>query len=130
MLLISKNSFGQTNEISSLRGIADSLVVVDTATIREATIKLLEREELKEIVAQQDTIINNKDKIIQEYTSYNIYLADENLKLKDSYNEVEEVNKKLQKSINRKNTGLWILGTTTATSIIINILFIFGTYGK
>lgn len=130
MLLISKNSFGQTNEISSLRGIADSLVVVDTATIREATIKLLEREELKEIVAQQDTIIDNKDKIIQEYTSYNIYLADENLKLKDSYNEVEEVNEKLQKSINRKNTGLWILGTTTATSIIINILFIFGTYGK
>ena len=130
MLIISNNLFGQTNQISSLRGIADSLVVVDIATIREATVKLLERKALKEIVAQQDTIIINQDEIINKYRTYNLYLTNENLKLQDSYYEMEKVNKNLEKSIKRKNTGLWIFGGVSAASVLTTAIFIIVNNGK
>lgn len=113
-----------------LKGASDSLVVVDIATIREATIKLLERNELKEIVAQQDTVIFFKDQIIDEYVAYNVYLADENLKLQDSYNEMQKINKNLEKSIKRKNAGLWALGGISFISILTNVIFIIGNNGK
>ena len=130
MLIISNNLFGQTNQIPSLRGVADSLVVVNVATIREATIKLLEREALKGIVAQQDTIITNQNEIINQYHSYNLYLADENLKLQDSYYEMEKINKNLEKTIKRKNTGLWILGSVSVASVLTTAIFIIVNNGK
>lgn len=130
LLIISNNLCGQTNNISSLKGIADSLVVVDVATIREATIKLLEREELKGIVSQQDTIILNQCNIIDEYKNYNLYLADENIKLTNSYNDIKKVNDDMALSIHRKNVGLWLLGGTAVTSIILNIIFITSRNGK
>ena len=130
LLIISNNLCGQTNNISSLKGIADSLVVVDVATIREATIKLLEREELKGIVSQQDTIILNQCNIIDEYKNYNLYLADENIKLTNSYNDIKKINDDMALSIHRKNVGLWLLGGTAVTSIILNIIFITSRNGK
>lgn len=130
MLIISNNLCGQTNNISSLKGIADSLVVIDVATIREATIKLLEREELKNIVSQQDTIILNQYNIIDKYKNYNLYLADENIKLTNSYNDIKKINDDMALSIHRKNVGLWLLGGTAVTSIIFNIIFITSRNGK
>lgn len=130
LLITSNNLYGQTNDISSLKGIADSLVVVDVATIREATIKLLEREELKSIVSQQDTIILNQYEIIDEYKNYNLYLADENIKLTNSYNDIKKVNDDMKLSLHRKNVGLWLLGGTAFTSIIFNVLFIISRNGK
>ena len=131
MLLITSNNLcGQTNDISSLKGIGDNLVVVDVATIREASIKLLEREELKSIVSQQDTIILNQHKIIDEYKNYNLYLADENIKLTNSYNDIKKINDDMKLSLHRKNVGLWLLGGTAFTSIILNIIFITSRNGK
>lgn len=130
MLIISNNLFGQINQIPSLRGIADSLVVVDVATIREATIKLLERDALKGIVTQQDTIITNQNEIINQYYSYNLYLANENLKLQDSYYEMEKINKSLEKSIKRKDTGLWVLGGISFASVLTTAIFIITNNGK
>lgn len=130
LLITSNNLYGQTNDISSLKGIADSLVVIDVATIREATIKLLEREELKSIVSQQDTIILNQYEIIDEYKNYNLYLADENIKLTNSYNDIKKVNNDMKLSLHRKNVGLWLLGGTAFTSIIFNVLFIISRNGK
>lgn len=119
--------FGQNNDNVSLQGDKDSLVAIDIATVRKATIKLREREYLKDVVEQQDTIINNQKIIIDKYKEYNLYLADENLLYKNSYEEIQKVNDNLNKSIHWKNVGLYVLGGTTVISVAtIVILCVIG----
>lgn len=116
MLSCSINLFGQ-NDTIPLKGVSDSLVVIDIATIREANIKLLERNALKEIVEQQDTIIINQSEIIGAYKAENLYLVDKNIKLTDEYKEVVELNKRLSKKLNCNKIGFY-----TTSSVLIAVV--------
>lgn len=116
------NLFGQNNEILSLQGIKDSLVVVNIATIREANIKLIERQMLKQVAAQQDTIIVNQQNIINNYKEYNLYLVDENIKLQQAYNDIKELNESFEKTMKLQKAGLWALGGVTTTAIVVTLI--------
>ena len=129
MLICSKNLFGQTNDTTSLRGYADSLVVIDIGTLREANIKLTERLALKNIVSQQDTIILNQYDIINKYKEENINLVSLNEDIKKQYNDIEKINKDLNKSLKVTKVvayGLGGLSIITIGYILLNIV----AYGK
>ncbi|MBP3201342.1 MAG: hypothetical protein J6M39_06825 [Lachnospiraceae bacterium] len=115
--------FGQINDTISLRGFGDSLVVVDIATIREANIKLLERNLFKTVVAQQDTIILNQYDIIEKYKQENVYLVKTNTDLEKEYKNTIELNKQLNKNLKYNKIIAYTLGgvsIATITYIIIN----------
>lgn len=121
--------FGQINDTTSLRGYADSLVVVDIGTLREANIKLTERLALKNIVSQQDTIILNQYDIINRYKEENINLVSLNENIKKQYNDIEQINKDLNKSLKVTKVvayGLGGLSIITIGYILLNIV----AYGK
>ncbi len=130
LLIYSINLFGQINDTFLHRGADNNSVSIDIATIKEATIKLNERLYLKNVVAEQDTIINNQKLIIDKYKEYNLYLATENINYKNSYEEVQELNNNLNKSIKVKDTWLYILGGTTVVSVTAIILCVVFSYGK
>lgn len=123
LLICSKSLFGQINDTISLRGFGDSLVVVDIATIREANIKLLERNLFKTVVAQQDTIILNQYDIIEKYKQENVYLVKTNTDLEKEYKNTIELNKQLNKNLKYNKIIAYTLGgvsIATITYIIIN----------
>ena len=122
LLVCSKNLFGQTNDTTPLRGYADSLVVIDIATIREANVKLIERNYLKEITNQQDTIISNQNEIIDKYKEENLFIASQNLELQTKYNEVEKLNKDLSKNLKYTKIGLYTVGGISIAAIIYGII--------
>lgn len=129
MSICSKNLFGQINDTTSLRGYADSLVVIDIGTLREANIKLTERLVLKNIVSQQDTIILNQYDIINRYKEENINLVSLNEDIKKQYNDIEKINKDLNKSLKVTKGvayGLGGLSIITIGYILLNIV----AYGK
>lgn len=129
MSICSKNLFGQINDTTSLRGYADSLVVIDIGTLREANIKLTERLALKNIVSQQDTIILNQYDIINKYKEENINLVSLNKDIKKQYNDIEKINKDLNKSLKITKVvayGLGGLSIITIGYILLNIV----AYGK
>ena len=114
--------FGQINDTFSLRGNADSLVTIDIATIREANIKLLERNYLKGVVTQQDNIIFNQFEIIDKYKEENLYIASQKLEFETKYNDAEELNKKLSKNLNYTKIGLYTVGGIAVSAIIYGII--------
>ena len=123
LLICSKSLFGQINDTISLRGFGDSLVVVDIATIREANIKLLERNLFKTVVAQQDTIILNQYDIIEKYKQENVYLVKTNTDLEKEYKNTIELNKQLNKNLKYNKIIAYTVGgvsIATITYIIIN----------
>lgn len=122
LLICSKNLFGQINDTFPLRGNADSLVTIDIATIREANIKLLERNYLKGVVAQQDTIIFNQFEIINKYKEENLYIASQKLEFETKYNDAEELNKKLSKNLNYTKIGLYTVSGIAVSAIIYGII--------
>lgn len=109
--------FGQTKDTTSLKGNLDSLVVVDIATIKEANIKLTERLALKEIVNQQDTIINNQKEMIDKYVEYNLYLANSNIDLQKQYEEELKLNESLNLNLKCTKTGLYIVSGVSIAAI-------------
>lgn len=109
--------FGQTKDTTSLKGNLDSLVVIDIATIREANIKLTERLALKEIVNQQDTIIDNQKEMINKYVEYNLYLANSNIDLQKQYEEEVKLNESLNRNLKCTKTGLYIVGGVSIAAI-------------
>jgi len=110
LLICSKNLFGQNNNIFPLKGYADSLVVIDIATLREANIKLQERLAFKEIINQQDTIILNQNNIINSYKEENIRLVSINENIKKQYIDVDKLNSDLSKNLKRTKTIAYTLG--------------------
>lgn len=129
MLICSKNLFGQINDTTSLRGNADSLVVIDIGTLREANVKLIERLTLKNIVSQQDTIILNQFEIISKYKSENINLVLLNENIKKQYLDAEKLNKDLTKNLKNTKIAAYTLGGVSVITIgyiLINII----THGK
>ncbi len=125
MLICSKNLFGQINDTTSLRGKADSLVVIDIGTLREANVKLIERLALKDIVSQQDTIILNQFEIISKYKSENINLVSLNENIKKQYLDAEKLNKDLTRNLKNTKIAAYTLGGVSVITIgyiLINII--------
>lgn len=109
--------FGQTNDTFPLKGYADSLVVIDIATLREANIKLQERLAFKEIINQQDTIISNQNNIISSYKEENIRLVSINEDIKKQYIDVDKLNSDLSKNLKRTKTVAYTLGGISIAAI-------------
>lgn len=89
---------------------ADTLVTIPINAIRSANIKLIEREELLNIVSEQDTIIANYEQISKlKDNTINIY--------KNVYEENDKLINDLSKSLARKERMNYILIGTTSISI-------------
>lgn len=124
LLLSSKSLLGQNKSNLPLRADTDSLVLVNINLIKEANFKLLERQELKAIVAQQDTIIfdlhnlvNLKDNNIKELT-----IANYNSKLENE--ELVRINSELGNKLNKYKKYNGILAGVSVTAIIVSVLSI------
>ena len=109
--------FGQNNDTFPLKGYADSLVVIDIATLREANIKLQERLAFKEIINQQDTIISNQNNIIGSYKEENIRLVSINEDIKKQYVDVDKLNSDLSKNLKRTKTIAYTLSGVSIAAI-------------
>lgn len=120
LLLSSKNLFGQIN-YNVIVDNNDSLVLVDINTIRQATIKLLEREKYIELNNQKDSIIVEYKSLVQNEIDRNTVLNDEIYKLNYDLLEKDKINKNLNKSINRQKINTKIVGGVGIVSTLLAI---------
>lgn len=114
--------YGQINGTISLQGNCDSLVVVNIATIREANKKLLERDYLKELTVQQDSLINDLNVLVDKYDNERRNVLSKNYELTKNIEEVTELNNKLNKNLKNRKTANIILGSVAVTTTIVAIL--------
>lgn len=119
--------FGQSNQIPSLKGVADSLVVVDINTIKEATIKLNERLYLLDIVNLQNQTIEDYNNIINQQDKYILHLNVNNYELKEKYKNVLDINNNINKRLENQKKWTTVFGCSTAilvagivASLVIN----------
>lgn len=115
-MLCSINLFGQT--ITPI----DSLVTIDIATIRKANEKLIELKYLKETVANKDSIIYNYKKLSEKQDSLAYKYQIKNISLNNELSDANEINKELNKIINKKNTIIAVFGGITTASLITTIM--------
>ncbi len=124
-LISSKNLYGQNNNQSFSTGEnLDSLVVVDLATIRRATIKLVERDEYFELNKQKDSLIIDYKNYIAEQDNNINYLKNLSFVLNEQNNEYERINNDLSKRLDRSKTWCNILGGTAIVGIASTVLLI------
>lgn len=100
----------------------DSLVIIDISTIRKANEKLIELNYLKDIASNQDDIILNYKELAEKQDSIIYSYQIKNITLANQLSSAEDINKNLNKTINKKNTTIAVLGGTTAVSIVTTIL--------
>lgn len=117
----SKNLFGQIN-YNIIVDKNDSLVLVDINTIRQATIKLLEREKYIELNNQKDSIIVEYENLVQNEIDRNIVLNGEIYKLNYDLLEKENLNKSLNKSLNKQKINTKIVGGVGIISTLLAII--------
>lgn len=117
----SKNLFGQIN-YNIIVDKNDSLVLVDINTIRQATIKLLEREKYIELNNQKDSIIVEYENLVQNEIDRNIVLNGEIYKLNYDLLEKENLNKSLNKSLNKQKINTKIVGGVGIVSTLLAII--------
>lgn len=100
----------------------DSLVTIDISTIRKANEKLVELNYLRNTVSNQNDIISNYKELSEKQDSiiYNYQIA--TINFENQLLSAENLNKNLNKSIDKKNKTIAILGGTTAASLIITVL--------
>lgn len=117
--------YGQNNINASSTGEnLDSLVVVDLATIRKATIKLVEREEYIELNKQKDSLITDYKNYIVEQNNNITYLKNVSFVLNEQNNEYERINEDLSKRLNKSKKWCNILGGTAIAGIASTVLLI------
>ena len=121
LLLSSKNLFGQIN-YNMIVDKNDSLVLVDINTIRQATIKLLEREKYIELNNQKDSMIVEYKNLVQNEIDRNIVLNGEIYKLNYDLLEKDKINENLNKSINRQKINTKIVGGVGIISTLLAII--------
>ena len=117
----SKNLFGQIN-YNIVVDENDSLVLIDINTIRQATIKLLEREKYIELNNQKDSIIIEYKNLIQNEIDRNTVLNGEIYKLNYDLLEKDKINENLNKSINRQKINTKIVGGVGIISTLLAII--------
>lgn len=117
----SKNLFGQIN-YNMIVDKNDSLVLVDINTIRQATIKLLEREKYIQLNNQKDSIIIEYENLVQNEIDRNIVLNGEIYKLNYDLLEKENLNKSLNKSLNKQKINTKIVGGVGIVSTLLAII--------
>ena len=100
----------------------DSLVTIDISTIRKANEKLVELNYLRNTVSNQNDIISNYKELSEKQDSiiYNYQIA--TINFENKLISAENINKNLNKSIDKKNKTIAILGGTTAASLIVTAL--------
>ena len=100
----------------------DSLVTIDISTIRKANEKLVELNYLRNTVSNQNDIISNYKELSEKQDSiiYNYQIA--TINFENQLLSAENMNKNLNKSIDKKNKTIAILGGTTAASLIVTAL--------
>lgn len=100
----------------------DSLVTVDISTIRKANEKLVELNYLRNTVSNQNDIISNYKELSEKQDSviYNYQIA--TINFENQLLSAENINKNLNKSIDKKNKTIAILGGTTAVSLVVTVL--------
>ena len=100
----------------------DSLVTIDISTIRKANEKLVELNYLRNTVSNQNDIISNYKELSEKQDSiiYNYQIA--TINFENQLLSAENLNKNLNKSIDKKNKTIAILGGTTAASLVVTVL--------
>ena len=121
LLLSSKSLFGQIN-YNMIIDEDDSLVLIDINTIRQATIKLLEREKYIALNNQKDSIIVEYRNLVQNEIDRNIVLNNEIYKLNYDLLEKDKINKDLNKSLNKQKINTKIVGGVGIISTLLAII--------
>lgn len=114
--------YGQINGTITLQGDCDSLVVVNIATIREANKKLLERDYLKELTVQQDSLINDLNILVDKYDVERRNVLSKNYELTKDIEEATELNNKLSRNLNNRKIVNVVLGSVAVTTSIVAVL--------
>lgn len=117
----SKSLFGQIN-YNMIIDENDSLILIDINTIREATIKLLEREKYIALNNQKDSIIVEYRNLVQNEIDRNIVLNGEIYRLNYDLLEKEKLNKSLNKSLNKQKINTKIVGGVGIISTLLAII--------
>ena len=115
MLLICLKSYAQQiNDSTSSTGRvlkSDTTVTINIGYIRLANIKMIERNYLRSIVKEQDSIINMKNKYINEQQKIIIDFQ----KRVDSANKLNEA---VKRNLEKQKTKNKIIGYSAGTAII------------
>ena len=122
LLLSSMNLFGQTDAIP-LRGNHDTLVGIPIRNIRQANIKLVERQELLELCDIQEQMISDYKVLTKEQ---NIALTSYELKA-DSLSTIIVKNQELNYKLSNKANRRLIFGICSSAVIIgLTIALLYG----
>ena len=113
--------FGQSNQIPSLKGVADSLVVIDINTIKEATVKLNERLYLLDVVNLQNQNIEDYKNIFNQKDKYIFYLNANNYELEEKYKNVLDINNSINKRLENQKKYTTAFGCSTAILVAVII---------
>lgn len=126
LLLINlTNLYGQTNNNSSFTGkVQDSIVGIPISTIKVATIKLIERNEYKEISSQKDSIIENYKKYISLQDNQIENLKFENYQLMIQNDDYIRINEEIAESLNKQRRKTLYLGGIASAAIVTTIILI------
>lgn len=126
MLLTSlTNLFGQNEFKTSFTGnIKDTLVTLPISTIRFATIKLIERNEYRELCFQKDSIIKDYKEYIslQENKIQNLKI--ENYDLLEKNNDYAKINEDIAKDLIKQKRLTMFAGGVATVGIITTIILI------
>lgn len=126
-LLISlTNLYGQTNRNSSSTGETnEATVIIPINDIKIATIKLLERNEYREICLEKDSIILNYKSYIKLQDNQIENLKFENYQLMEQNDEYIRINEEIAESLNKQKRRTIYMGGISTAAIISTIILIF-----
>ena len=120
------NLYGQIKYNNSSTGEQkDTLVVLPISTIKLATIKLIERNEYKEICSQKDSIIDNYKKYISLQNVQIENLKFENYQLMEQNDDYTRINEDIAKSLSKQKRISAFAGGIASAAIITTLILIF-----
>ena len=127
LLLSLKSSFGQTNDTLPLRGrgyvINDTtFVLIPIDNIKDATLKLIEREELLEINKAKDSLILSYKDLVTADEAQIDKLNYEISNLNTTINDNIELNRKLSKSFKTQKVLKDVFIGTTCIGVAASLI--------
>lgn len=119
------NSYGQTNDKSSFTGeYRDTLVTLPLSTVKLATIKLIERNEYKEICSQKDSVIENYKKYISLQNNQIENLKFENFQLMEQNDSYLRINETIAEDLSKQKRLTAFAGGLAGAAIVTTIILI------